>query len=147
MTVDGHVAGKALRLRGGEQIEVELEDPGPGLEPVELDLDVVFEDEYLLVVDKPAGLVTHPAAGLREPTLVHGLLARGLAGGVDPERPGVVHRLDRDTTGLLVLARDADAHATLSEHAPRAKHRARVRDAGARPAAVAPRNDRCADRP
>jgi 23S rRNA pseudouridine1911/1915/1917 synthase len=113
VTVDGHVAGKALRLRGGEQIEVELEDPGPGLEPVELDLDVVFEDEYLLVVDKPAGLVTHPAAGLREPTLVHGLLARGLAGGVDPERPGVVHRLDRDTTGLLVLARDADVHATL----------------------------------
>ena len=75
---------------------------------------MVFEDEYLLVVDKPAGLVTHPAAGLREPTLVHGLLARGLAGGVDPERPGVVHRLDRDTTGLLVLARDADVHATLS---------------------------------
>ena len=102
-------------MRGGEQIEVELEDPGPGLEPVELDLDVVFEDEYLLVVDKPAGLVTHPAAGLREPTLVHGLLARGLAGGVDPERPGVVHRLDRDTTGLLVLARDADVHATLSD--------------------------------
>ena len=96
----------------------------------------MFEDEYLLVVDKPAGLVTHPAAGLREPTLVHGLLARGLAGGVDPERPGVVHRLDRDTTGLLVLARDADVHATLVEHAPRAKHRARVRDAGARPAAA-----------
>ena len=74
-----------------------------------------FEDEYLLVVDKPAGLVTHPAAGLREATLVHGLLARGIAGGEDPERPGVVHRLDRDTTGLLVLARDAAATPPLSD--------------------------------
>jgi 23S rRNA pseudouridine1911/1915/1917 synthase len=115
VTVDGNVAGKALRLRGGEQVEVELEDPGPGLEPVELDLDVVFEDEHLLVVDKPSGLVTHPASGLREATLVHGLLTRGIAGGDDPERPGVVHRLDRDTTGLLVLARDPEAHATLSD--------------------------------
>jgi 23S rRNA pseudouridine1911/1915/1917 synthase len=115
VTVDGLVAGKALRLRGGEQIEIELEDPGPGLEPVELGLDVVFEDDHLLIVDKPAGLVTHPATGLREPTLVHGLLARGLAGGTDPERPGVVHRLDRDTTGLLVLARDETAHAALSD--------------------------------
>ncbi|MDX6580111.1 MAG: rRNA synthase, partial [Gaiellales bacterium] len=115
VTVDGNVAGKALRLRGGEQVEVELEDPGPGLEPVELDLDVVFEDEHLLVVDKPAGLVTHPASGLREATLVHGLLTRGIAGGEDPERPGVVHRLDRDTTGLLVLARDPAAHSTLSD--------------------------------
>jgi 23S rRNA pseudouridine1911/1915/1917 synthase len=115
VTVDGLVAGKALRLRGGEQIELELEDPGPALEPVEMDLVVPFEDEHLLVVDKPAGLVTHPASGLREATLVHGLLARGIAGGDDPERPGVVHRLDRDTTGLLVLARDPAAHATLSD--------------------------------
>jgi 23S rRNA pseudouridine1911/1915/1917 synthase len=115
VTVDGLVAGKALRLRGGEQIELELEDPGPPLAPVELDLVVPYEDEYLLVVDKPAGLVTHPASGLREATLVHGLLARGIAGGDDPERPGVVHRLDRDTTGLLVLARDPVAHSTLSD--------------------------------
>ncbi|MDX6570421.1 MAG: rRNA synthase, partial [Gaiellales bacterium] len=56
VTVDGLVAGKALRLRGGEQIEVALEDPGPGLEPVEMGLTVPFADEYLLVVDKPAGL-------------------------------------------------------------------------------------------
>jgi 23S rRNA pseudouridine1911/1915/1917 synthase len=115
VTVDGAVAAKALRLRGGEQIEVELEDPAPGLEPVDLDLDVVYEDDHLLVVDKPAGLVTHPAAGLREHTLVHGLLSHGLAGGIDPERPGVVHRLDRDTTGLLVLARDEAAHEALTE--------------------------------
>jgi 23S rRNA pseudouridine1911/1915/1917 synthase len=115
VTVDGLVAGKALRLRGGEQIEVSLEDPGPGLEPVEMALTIPFEDEYLLVVDKPAGLVTHPAAGLREATLVHGLLARGIAGGEDPERPGVVHRLDRDTTGLLVLARDPAAHDVLTD--------------------------------
>ena len=88
VTVDGLVAGKALRLRGGEQIELELEDPGPALEPVELDLVVPFEDEYLLVVDKPAGLVTHPASGLREATLVHGLLARGIAGRRRPRAAG-----------------------------------------------------------
>jgi 23S rRNA pseudouridine1911/1915/1917 synthase len=115
VTVDGLTAGKALRLKGGEQIELELEDPGPSLEHVELDLVIPNEDEYLLVVDKPAGLVTHPASGLREATLVHGLLGRGIAGGEDPERPGVVHRLDRDTTGLLVLARDARAHEGLSD--------------------------------
>jgi 23S rRNA pseudouridine1911/1915/1917 synthase len=115
VTVDGQIAGKALRLKGGEQIEVELEDPGPGLEPIELALDVVYEDDHLLVVDKPAGLVTHPASGLREHTLVHGLLDHGIAGGIDPERPGVVHRLDRDTTGLLVLAKDEATHAALTE--------------------------------
>jgi 23S rRNA pseudouridine1911/1915/1917 synthase len=115
VTVDGQVAGKALRLRGGEQIEVQLEDPGPALESVDLGLDVVYEDDHLLVVDKPAGLVTHPASGLRETTLVHGLLGHGIAGGLDPERPGVVHRLDRDTTGLLVLAKDEEAHAALTE--------------------------------
>jgi 23S rRNA pseudouridine1911/1915/1917 synthase len=114
VTVDGKVAGKALRLRGGEQIEVELEDPIPALAPAELGLDVVFEDDHLLVVDKPVGLVTHPATGLRETTLVHGLLAHGIAGGDNPDRPGVVHRLDRDTTGLLVFAKGEDVHAALS---------------------------------
>jgi 23S rRNA pseudouridine1911/1915/1917 synthase len=114
VTVDGRVAGKALRLRGGERIEVDLEAPAPPLGPVELDLPVPYEDEHLLVVDKPAGLVTHPAAGVREATLVHGLLGHGIAGGDDPERPGVVHRLDRDTTGLLVFAKDAETHTALA---------------------------------
>jgi len=73
---------------------------------------VAYEDEHLLVVDKPAGVVVHPARGHAGGTLVQALAGR-VAGGDDPERPGVVHRLDRDTTGLLVLARDEATHAAL----------------------------------
>ena len=68
-------------------------------------MTVRYEDEHLLVVDKPAGVVTHPSAGHAGGTLVHGLLAHAIAGGQDPTRPGIVHRLDRDTSGLLVVAR------------------------------------------
>ena len=75
---------------------------------------IVLEDEHLLVVDKPAGLVVHPGAGVSDGTLVQ-LLAGKLAGGPDPDRPGVVHRLDRDTSGLLVLARSETVHAALQE--------------------------------
>jgi 23S rRNA pseudouridine1911/1915/1917 synthase len=75
---------------------------------------LVFEDEHLLVVDKPAGMVVHPGAGVAEKTLVQEL-ADKLAGGPDPDRPGVVHRLDRDTSGLLVLARSEEVHAALQE--------------------------------
>jgi 23S rRNA pseudouridine1911/1915/1917 synthase len=85
------------------------------LEPVDIPLAVPYEDEYLLVVDKPAGLVTHPAPGVRDPTLVHALLAHGIAGGDDPERPGIVHRLDRDTSGLLVVAKRVEAHRVLQQ--------------------------------
>jgi 23S rRNA pseudouridine1911/1915/1917 synthase len=77
-------------------------------------LRVVFEDDHLLVVDKPAGLVVHPGAGVRSGTLVH-LLTGKLAGGPDADRPGVVHRLDRDTSGLMVLARSEPVHAALQE--------------------------------
>jgi 23S rRNA pseudouridine1911/1915/1917 synthase len=77
-------------------------------------LRIVLEDEHLLVVDKPAGMVVHPGAGVATGTLVEELAGK-LAGGPDPERPGVVHRLDRDTSGLLVLARSEDAHAALQE--------------------------------
>jgi 23S rRNA pseudouridine1911/1915/1917 synthase len=75
---------------------------------------IVFEDDHLLVVDKPAGMVVHPGAGISEGTLVQEL-ADKLAGGPDPDRPGVVHRLDRDTSGLLVLARSEEVHAALQE--------------------------------
>ena len=80
-----------------------------------MDLVVPYEDEHLLVVDKPAGLVVHPAPGHAAGTLVHGLLAYDVEGGDDVERPGIVHRLDRDTSGLLVVARSADAHRGLQE--------------------------------
>ena len=75
-------------------------------------LRIAYEDEHLLVVDKPAGVVVHPAPGTRHGTLVHGLLGQA-GGGDDPERPGIVHRLDRDTSGLLVVARSPEAHRRL----------------------------------
>jgi len=74
---------------------------------------VVFEDEHLLVVDKPAGLPVHPGAGERRTTLASQLLTLGAVGGDDPDRPGIVHRLDRDTSGALVVARSEEAHAAL----------------------------------
>ncbi len=70
----------------------------------------MYDDEHLLVVDKPAGLVVHPSPGHPTGTLVQGLLARGIAGGEVPGRPGIVHRLDRDTSGLLVVTRSKEAH-------------------------------------
>jgi 23S rRNA pseudouridine1911/1915/1917 synthase len=75
---------------------------------------IILEDEHLLVVDKPAGMVVHPGAGVADGTLVQELAGK-LAGGPDPDRPGVVHRLDRDTSGLMVLARSEPVHAALQE--------------------------------
>jgi 23S rRNA pseudouridine1911/1915/1917 synthase len=112
--LDGAPAAKSRRLAGGERLEVDLPESVPDtLEPEEVDLRVAFEDEHLLVVDKPAGVVVHPAPGHAHGTLVHGLLQRGAAGGEDAERPGIVHRLDRDTSGLLVVARSGEAHRRL----------------------------------
>jgi 23S rRNA pseudouridine1911/1915/1917 synthase len=110
--VDGRARPKSYRLVGGEELEVVVPEPGV-LEPEQIALVLAYEDEHLLVVDKPAGLVVHPAGGYQSGTLVHGLLALGAAGG-EPERPGIVHRLDRDTSGLLVVARSEEAHARLS---------------------------------
>jgi 23S rRNA pseudouridine1911/1915/1917 synthase len=114
--VDGAPArAKSHRLEGGEELAFEPpERPPTELEPEAMDLRIAYEDEHLLVVDKPAGLVVHPAAGHSTGTLVHGLLAHSAAGG-EPERPGIVHRLDRDTSGLLVVARSPEAHRRLQE--------------------------------
>jgi 23S rRNA pseudouridine1911/1915/1917 synthase len=103
LLVDGEEAVSSYRVRGGERIEARLPEEGLSLE--EIPVPVVFEDEHLLVVDKPAGLVVHPGAGNPSGTLVNALLGRGIAGGEDPSRPGVVHRLDRDTSGLMMLAK------------------------------------------
>jgi 23S rRNA pseudouridine1911/1915/1917 synthase len=84
-----------------------------GLVAEQVPLRVVHEDEHLLVVDKPAGVVVHPSGGHAGGTLVHGLLAHAIAGGDEPERPGIVHRLDKDTSGLLVVARTEEAHRRL----------------------------------
>jgi 23S rRNA pseudouridine1911/1915/1917 synthase len=111
--VDGAGRERSYRLRGGESLEIELVEPEPEtLEPEQVPLRIAWEDEHLLVVDKPAGVVVHPAPGHARGTLVQGLLERGAAGG-EPDRPGIVHRLDRDTSGLLVVARSAEAHRRL----------------------------------
>jgi 23S rRNA pseudouridine1911/1915/1917 synthase len=113
--VDGAERAKSHRLGGGEELEFEVPERRESVlvpEPVE-GLRVAYEDEHLLVVDKPAGVVVHPSAGHDHGTVVHGLLAREIEGGEEPERPGIVHRLDRDTSGLLVVARSDEAHRRL----------------------------------
>jgi 23S rRNA pseudouridine1911/1915/1917 synthase len=112
VTVDGRIRPKGWRLTTGELIAAELEDALPG-DARAVPYEIVFEDEYLMVVDKPAGVVTHPAPGHRGPTLAEALAARGAAGGAEPERPGIVHRLDRDTSGLMIVARSEEAHRAL----------------------------------
>jgi 23S rRNA pseudouridine1911/1915/1917 synthase len=113
--VDGDVRPKSHRLAGGEEVVLEVpERRESALEPESVGgLQVVHEDEHLLVVDKPAGVVVHPSAGHSGGTVVHGLLAHSIEGGDVPERPGIVHRLDRDTSGLLVVARSDEAHRRL----------------------------------
>ncbi len=104
--VDGRTAKPAARLRGNERIEVEVPDPEPsGLVAQDLPLSVLHEDRDLLVLDKRAGMVVHPARGTPHSTVVNALLHRlgGAASGGD--RPGLVHRLDKDTSGCLVVAR------------------------------------------
>ena len=113
--VDGESRPKSFRLESGSVVEAELPDPAPGLTAEPVTVPVLYEDEHLLVLEKPAGLVVHPGAGSRRGTLAGQLLSLGAAGGSDPERPGIVHRLDRDTSGLLVVARSEDAHAALQE--------------------------------
>ena len=122
--VDGSAASRAQRLEEGQVVELADElvsDAHAGLaEPLEPDGSVEFvvvhEDESLVVIDKPAGLVVHPGAGHASGTLVHGLLARypEVAEVGDPARPGLVHRLDKGTSGLMVVARSAPAYDALT---------------------------------
>jgi len=111
--VDGSVRPKSHRLEAGAVVEVELPEPAPGLTAEPVSVAVLYEDEHIVVVDKPAGLPVHPGAGEQRATLASQLLTLGATGGHDPERPGIVHRLDRDTSGALVVARSAEAHAAL----------------------------------
>lgn len=116
--VDGRSAAKAgLALRAGSEIEILPPDPPPSrLVPESIPIGIVHEDADLVVVDKPAGLVVHPGHGRRSGTLVNALLGLGIplapAGG--PDRPGIVHRLDRETSGLLVVAKTDAAHRGLA---------------------------------
>jgi 23S rRNA pseudouridine1911/1915/1917 synthase len=111
--VDGEETSPSYKVRNGQLVEARL--PEEGLEPEDIPVPVILEDAYILVVDKPAGLVVHPGAGNPSGTLVNALLSKGIAGGEDPSRPGVVHRLDRDTSGLMVLAKGEPAYSRLVE--------------------------------
>jgi 23S rRNA pseudouridine1911/1915/1917 synthase len=115
VTVDGATRPKSHRLEAGSVVEVALPAAPVGLEPEPVSVRLAYEDEHLVVVDKPAGIAVHPGAGTSTGTLAAQLLTLGAVGGEDPDRPGIVHRLDRDTTGLLVVARTDKAYAALSE--------------------------------
>jgi 23S rRNA pseudouridine1911/1915/1917 synthase len=109
-------------VRAGEELEVEVPEPRPTeLLPEDIPLAVLYEDEHLLAIDKPAGLVVHPAPGHASGTLVNALLHRTRdLGGIGGElRPGIVHRLDRDTSGVLLVAKTDLAHASLSKQMKR----------------------------
>ena len=114
VTVDGAVRPKSHRLETGAVVEVQLPDAAPSLRPEPPTVPILYEDAHILVVDKPAGMTVHPGAGTGAGTLAAQLLSLGAEGG-DSERPGIVHRLDRDTSGLLVVARSQDAFAVLQE--------------------------------
>jgi 23S rRNA pseudouridine1911/1915/1917 synthase len=113
VTVDGARRSKSYRLQAGSVVEVELQERTETLEPEPVTVKIAYEDEHLVVVDKPAGITVHPGAGASVGTLAGQLLTLGAVGGDDAERPGIVHRLDRDTSGLLVVARTEAAYEAL----------------------------------
>ena len=125
--VDGRRRRASDRLAGGERLRVTLSaPPDVSLVPEDIPIEVVYEDDDLLVVDKPAGMVVHPSAGHPTGTLVHALLGRAAARGeslgsvAGVGRPGIVHRLDRDTSGLLVVAKtDAAQHTLMAQFGAR----------------------------
>ncbi len=118
--VEGKFERKSgYKLKPGWTIEFDAmeEKPAHDLTPAEIPLEILFEDEYFIVVSKPRGMATHPAPSLKEATLVNALLARGgnLSKGAADFRPGIVHRLDKDTTGAIVVAKSDAAHARLAK--------------------------------
>jgi len=122
VTVGGSSVKPGYRVKAGDVAELELPPPPEAkLEPEDIPLDIVFEDEHLLVVNKPAGMVVHPGSGVSSGTMANALLAHcgelSTLGG--PLRPGIVHRLDKDTSGLLMVAKDNLAHRSLSEQLQR----------------------------
>jgi len=118
ITVNSHPAKSSLKLETGDRVDVTVPPETPSsLAPEDIPLDIVYEDADLLVVDKPAGLAVHPAPGHPAHTLVNAVLnyLPGLEENGDSLRPGIVHRLDKDTSGLLLVAKNRVAQANLSE--------------------------------
>jgi 23S rRNA pseudouridine1911/1915/1917 synthase len=116
--VEGKPVKPSHRLRGGETISITVPDPEPSrLQPEPIALDIVYEDRFLVVVNKPAGMVVHPGSGVKSGTLANALLShcRDLSGIGGVVRPGIVHRLDKGTSGLLMVAKDDRTHLALSE--------------------------------
>jgi 23S rRNA pseudouridine1911/1915/1917 synthase len=114
VTVDGERRAKSYRVQLGEEVAFELPERPQPADQEPADLRIAYEDDHLLVVDKPAGVVVHPGAGHAGGTLAQALVAHGASGG-EEDRPGIVHRLDRDTSGLLVVARSDEAYERLGE--------------------------------
>ncbi len=115
--VDGRPAKRAMKLRGGEQVRIFLPKPAAvALVPEPVPLDVLYEDAHIIAINKPAGLAMHPGAGRTSGTLVNALLAhcRDLSGIGGEQRPGIVHRLDKGTSGVVVVAKSDRAHLGLA---------------------------------
>ena len=116
--VDGQVRKANYKLRGGETVSLVIPEAEPvSVEPENIPLDVLYEDKDIIVINKPRGMVVHPAAGVHTGTLVNALLyhCHDLSGINGEIRPGIVHRLDRDTSGVLVCAKNDVAHLDLAE--------------------------------
>lgn len=119
VTLDGKLPSKAgVSLKDGQKVEVEIVEPTKiSTEAEDIDFEIVYEDKDLVVVNKPQGLVVHPCTSTKSGTLVNGLLAKikDLSGINGKLRPGIVHRLDKDTSGLMVVAKNDFAHVNLAE--------------------------------
>jgi len=116
--VGGRVAKASFKLRGGEVIRVQITERPPIVAAAEsIPLDVLYEDDDLMAINKPAGMTVHSGAGVISGTLVNALLGRGqaLSQSGDPLRPGIVHRLDKETSGIILVAKNDAAHAKLGE--------------------------------
>ncbi len=117
--VNGNPVGKSCKVKTGDTVEVTIPEPEPlEAEPQDIPLDIVYEDDDLLVVNKPKGMVVHPAPGNPDGTLVNALLFHckdQLSGINGVIRPGIVHRIDKDTSGLLIVAKNDVAHRALAE--------------------------------
>ncbi|WP_040463636.1 RluA family pseudouridine synthase [Limisalsivibrio acetivorans] len=113
--VNGRIVSKSAKIKGGESVRVEIpHEELPHLEPQDVPFDVVHEEENLLIINKPPGITVHPAPGSPDNTLVNGILYRYSINDENEFRPGIVHRLDKDTSGLLVVAKNRDAREKLS---------------------------------
>jgi 23S rRNA pseudouridine1911/1915/1917 synthase len=119
VTLAGAPIGRDHAVRGGDVLAFSLPETAPSeLKPVDIPLDVLFEDKHMLAINKASGMIVHPGAGTEDDTLVHALLAHcagSLSGIGGVERPGIVHRLDKETTGVIVVAKNDAAHRALAD--------------------------------